>query len=75
MMKPKVIDPEQQRLLADYAHAAHHFAETVDHLQEQASNVEGFIEALEATGTAHRACERARIQLTKHLTARMQRTQ
>lgn len=72
-MKTKNVDQEQQRLLAEYAHAAHHFAETVDQLQEQASNVEGFIEALEATGTAHRACERCRIQLTKYLTARMQR--
>ncbi len=74
-MKSKIVDQEQHRLLAEYAHAAHYFADTVDRLEEQASNVEAFIEALETTGTAHRACERSRIQLTKYLAARMQRTQ
>ena len=68
----RTVDPEEARLLNEYSQAARHFAETVDRLQVTASNtMERFIEALEATGTAHRACERCRIQLKRYTTARM----
>ncbi|MEI9813136.1 MAG: hypothetical protein WDO18_10940 [Acidobacteriota bacterium] len=73
-MSPKVIDNTQKLLLAAYAEAAHKFSDSVDRLQEKATNAEAFIEALEATGTAHRACERSRVQLQKYLTQQVRST-
>jgi hypothetical protein len=74
-VKSKIVDQQQQRLMADYAQAARFFADTVERLQEHASNAEAFIEALEATGTAHRACERSRVLLKKYLETGMRRAQ
>ncbi len=64
-----MISPRQQ-LLDDYALASRAFAETVERLRAAGPGTEEFIRTLDETGTAHRACERCRIQLNKLLAAR-----
>jgi hypothetical protein len=61
---------ERQRLLNQYAATSRAFADAVERLGRHTSDVEGFIRALEETGTAHRACEQARIKLDKYLAQR-----
>ena len=62
-----MIGDERQRLLDEYAAASRAFANAVDRLRSLNQDVEGFIHALDETGTAHRACERSRIRLDKYM--------
>lgn len=61
---------EKQNLLDEYAAACRAYCETVERLRLVSKEVEAFIRALDETGTAHRACEQARIKLQKHLSGR-----
>jgi len=59
---------EDRRLLLDeYAATSRAFADAVEKLRSQNSDGEAFIRILAEAGTAHRACERSRIKLDKHL--------
>lgn len=62
-----MIDKERQKLLNAYAANSRAFSDTVDRLRFLGSDVERFILGLAQTGTAHRACERSRLTLQKHL--------
>ena len=58
---------ERENLLNDYVATSLEFSDSVRRLRAVQTNTEAFIHALEETGTAHRACERSRIRLSKHL--------
>ena len=58
---------ERQKILDEYAATSRAFADAVERLRRPNTSVEAFIRALAETGTAHRACEHARIRLDKHL--------
>lgn len=58
---------EWQKLLSDYASKSRAFSDAVDRLQYLSADGEAFIRGLAETGTAHRACERSRIRVNKHL--------
>jgi hypothetical protein len=58
---------ERQKLLKEYAETSKAFSNAVDRLQHVNSDTEAFIRALGEAGTAHRASERSRIRLDKHL--------
>ena len=62
-----MVDHEKQRLLDEYAAKSRAYADAVERLRHLAADVEAFIRALAETGAAHRACERSRIHLDKHL--------
>jgi hypothetical protein len=62
-----VIDQQRQKLLNEYAATCRVFSDAVDRLRFLNTDVERFIRALAETGTAHRACERSRLTLKKHL--------
>ena len=66
-MGTQVINRERQNLLEDYVATSMAFAAAVQRLRTVQTNIEAFILALAETGTAHRACERSRIRLSKHL--------
>ena len=63
---PKTSD-DRENLLNDYVATSLAFSDSVRRLRAVQTNTEAFIHALEETGTAHRACERSRIRLSKHL--------
>jgi hypothetical protein len=58
---------ERENLLSEYAKAARVFCSSVERLEQLGSDVEAFIGGLAETGTTHRACEKARVRLDKHL--------
>ena len=58
---------ERQKLLNEYAATSRAFSDAVERLRRLSTDVEAFIRALAEVGTAHRACERTRIRLDKHL--------
>ena len=58
---------EKQKLLDEYASASRAFADSVERLKDPGVDGEAFIRALAEVGTIHRAAERARINLNKHL--------
>jgi hypothetical protein len=58
---------ERGNLLEDYVATSLAFADSVTRLRDVQTDTEAFIHALDDTGTAHRACERSRIRLLKHL--------
>jgi hypothetical protein len=58
---------ERQELLNQYAATCRAFSDAVERLRDLNTDVEGFIRALAEAGTAHRACERSRVRLDKHL--------
>ncbi len=62
-----MIDQERQKLLNDYAATSRMFSDAVDRLRFLNTDVERFILGLSETGTAHRACERSRLTLKRHL--------
>jgi hypothetical protein len=66
-MGTTVSSTERQKLLDDYAATSLKFSTMVQRLRVLQTDVEAFIQALAETGTAHRACERSRIRLSKHL--------
>jgi len=57
---------DRQELLDQYAATARAFSDAVERLRHL-TETEAFIRALAEAGTAHRACERSRIRLDKHL--------
>jgi len=61
---------ERQTLVNEYATTSRAFADAVERLRDPGDNGEAFMRALAGAGTAHRACERARIRLDKHLAQR-----
>ncbi len=59
---------ERAVVLSTYALTSHMFAQAVERLCAlDDRDVEAFIRALAEVGTAHRACERARVAVDKHL--------
>lgn len=62
-----MIGDETQRLVNEYAATSRLFSDAVERLRLAGNDVEAFIRALDAAGTAHRACEQSRIRLNKHL--------
>jgi hypothetical protein len=66
-MGTPVVTTERQNLLNDYVATSLAFATAVQRLRAVQTNMEAFILAMAETGTAHRACERSRIRLSKHL--------
>ena len=64
-MKPA--EEERQKLLNEYVVTSRVYADSVGKLPGFKGDVEGFIHALDAVGTAHRACEQSRIRLNKYL--------
>ena len=62
-----MVAEERQELLNEYAAASRAFSDAVERLRRLNSDVEAFIRGLAEAGTAHRACERSRIKLDKHL--------
>lgn len=66
-MGTRVNSTERQNLIEDYVATTLAFSTAVQRLRAVQTNVEAFIVALADTGTAHRACERTRIRLSKHL--------
>ena len=58
---------DRQELLDQYAATSRAFSDAVERLRHLNTGVEAFIHALEEVGTAHRACERSRVRLDKHL--------
>lgn len=58
---------DRQELLDQYAATSRGFSDAVERLRHLDTDVEAFIRALAEVGTAHRACERARIRLDKDL--------
>jgi len=61
--------PEEgrQKLLNEYATTSRAFSDAVERLRQLDTDLEAFIRGLAAAGTAHRACERSRIKLDRHL--------
>ena len=66
-MDTSVISTKRQSLLDEYVATSLAYAAAVQRLCTLQTNTEAFIVALAETGTAHRACERSRIRLSKHL--------
>ena len=62
-----MVDQERQKLLNEYATSSRAFSDAVDRLRFLNTDVERFIVGLAETGTAHRACERSRLTLKRHL--------
>jgi hypothetical protein len=62
-----MIGEERQALLNEYAATSRAFSDAVERLRHLDTDVEAFILALAETGTAHRACEKSRIRLDKHI--------
>jgi hypothetical protein len=62
--------PERQTLLDEYAAATRAFSDAVEQLRHLTADGEAFLRALAVAGTAHRACERSRIRVDKHLAQR-----
>jgi hypothetical protein len=60
-------DEERQKLLNEYAARSREFSDAVERLRCLNADVEGFIHALNETGTAHRACEQSRLRLIHYL--------
>jgi hypothetical protein len=58
---------DRQQLLDQYAATSRAFSDTVERLRHLNTDVEAFIRGLAEVGTAHRACERSRVRLDKHL--------
>jgi hypothetical protein len=58
---------ERQALLNEYASTSRAFSDAVERLRKLNAEAEPFIQALADAGTAHRTCERSRIQLDKYL--------
>jgi len=58
---------DRQELLDHYAATSRGFSDAVERLRHLNTDVEAFIRALAEVGTAHRACERSRVRLDKHL--------
>lgn len=58
---------ERQQLLNEYADKSRAFSDAVERLRGLNIDAEAFICALNEAGSAHRACERSRIRLNKHL--------
>lgn len=58
---------ERQKLLNEYAVTSRALSDAVERLRHVDADAEAFIRALAETGTAHRACQRSRIRLNKHL--------
>jgi hypothetical protein len=58
---------ERQHLLDEYAAKSRVFADSVERLKQPGVDGEAFIRALAEAGTTHRAAERARLNLNKHL--------
>ena len=69
-MGTHVASTERQNLLEDYVATSVAFSTAVQRLRTVQTDTEAFIVALAETGTAHRACERSRIRLSKHLAVR-----
>jgi hypothetical protein len=67
-MDTSVIITKRQSLLEEYVATSLAYATAVQRLRTLETDVEAFILALAEAGTAHRACERSRIRLSKHLT-------
>jgi len=61
---------ERQKLLNEYAVTSRALSDAVERLRHVNADAEGFIRALAETGTAHRACQRSRMRLNKHLAQR-----
>ena len=61
---------ERQKLLNEYAATSRAFADAVERLARQHAGGEAFIGNLAEAGAAHRACERSRIRLDRHLSQR-----
>ena len=66
-MTASAASEERRVLLTRYASASRALADAAERLLLVHTGVEDFIQALDAAGTAHRACEQARIRLDKHL--------
>jgi hypothetical protein len=62
---------ERRKLLNEYAATSRAFSDAVEGVRLLSADTELFIRALEKAGTAHRACERSRIRLNKHLAQRL----
>jgi hypothetical protein len=58
---------ERQKLLNEYAATSRAFSDAVEGLRLLNNDIEAFIRALDKVGTAHRACERSRSRLNRHL--------
>ena len=58
---------DRQELLDQYAATTRAFSDAVERLRHLNTDAEAFIRALDEVGTAHRACERSRVRLDKHL--------
>ena len=65
-----MIAEERRKLLNEYVATSRAFSDAVERLRRLDIDVEAFIRALDQVGTAHRACERSRIRLDKHLAQR-----
>ena len=57
----------RQELLDQYAATSRAYSDAIERLRNPNTDGEAFIRALDEVGTAHRACERSRISLDKHL--------
>jgi hypothetical protein len=62
-----MIASETQKLLNEYAATSRAWADAVESLRLVGDDAEAFILALDEAGKAHRAAERSRIRLDKHL--------
>ena len=58
---------DRQELLDQYAATSRAFSDAVERLRHLNTEAEAFIRGLAEVGTAHRACERSRVRLDKHL--------
>lgn len=65
-----MIPKERRELLNDYAATSRAFADAVERLRSVNADGEAFMHNLAEAGTAHRACERSRVRLDKHLAQR-----
>jgi hypothetical protein len=61
------IHKERQKLLNEYAATSRAWADAVELLGRIEDDTEAFIRALDEAGNAHRASERLRIRLDRHL--------
>ena len=67
---PEAMPEERQKLLNEYAVTSRAFADAVERLRQQNIGGEAFIRSVAEAGTAHRACERSRVRLEKHVAQR-----
>ena len=62
----EMMSEERQKLLNEYAATSRFYSDAVERLRHLGTG-EAFIRGLGEAGTAHRACQRSRIRLDKHL--------